>query len=196
MEYVVLQWYGVRGVAMVWGTWCCNGMGYVMLQLYVVRDVAMVWGTWCCNGMGYVVLQWYGVRGAAMVWGTWCCSWFRQYVKRWKVAGLISDRIIRIFHWPNTYLLNNLLTHSMKQSPSSEANRFAATQEISRTLWNPKVHSRIHKYPPTLPILSQLDPVHTPKSHFLKIHLNIILPSTPGFPQLSFSPRFPHQKLT
>ena len=45
MEYVVLQWYGVRGVAMVWGTWCCNGMGYVMLQLYVVRDVAMVWGT-------------------------------------------------------------------------------------------------------------------------------------------------------
>ena len=28
-------------------------------------------------------------------------------------------------------------------------------------------------------ILSQLDPVHTSTSHFLKVYLNIILPSTP-----------------
>jgi hypothetical protein len=34
-------------------------------------------------------------------------------------------------------------------------------------------------------LLSQLNPVHTPTSHFLKIHLNIFLPSTPGSPQCS-----------
>jgi len=46
--------------------------------------------------------------------------------------------------------------------------------------------------PPTFSILSQLDPVHTTQSHFLKIHINIILPSTPGSPQWSLSLRFPH----
>jgi len=60
-----------------------------------------------------------------------------------------------------TYLLTYLLTHSMQQSPSWEANRFSASQEIPHILWTTKVHYRIHKCPPPVPILSQLDPVHT-----------------------------------
>ena len=65
------------------------------------------------------------------------------------------------------------LTYSMEHFPSWEANWFSANQEIPLILWNPKVHYRIHKYPPPVPILSQIDPFHTPASHFLKIHLNL-----------------------
>ena len=75
-------------------------------------------------------------------------------------------------------ILIYLLTHSMEQSPSWEANWFAANQEIHRILWNPKVHHRNHKRPPPVPILSQGHPVPITPSHILKIHLNIILPST------------------
>jgi hypothetical protein len=42
-------------------------------------------------------------------------------------------------------------------------------------------------------ILSQLDPVHIPTSHFLKIHLSIILLSIPGSPKAFLSLRFPQQ---
>ena len=81
----------------------------------------------------------------------------------------------------------------MEQTSSWEANLFSASQEIPRILWNPKVHYHIHKCPPPVSILNQLDPVHTLTSYFLKIHLNIILQSTPGSPKLSVSLRFPHQ---
>jgi hypothetical protein len=57
-----------------------------------------------------------------------------------------------------------ILSYSMEQSPS---------QEIPHILWNPKVRYRTHKCPPPLLIPSQLHPVPTTPSHFLKVEMYI-----------------------
>jgi hypothetical protein len=62
--------------------------------------------------------------------------------------------------------LTNQQTNSMEQSPSWEANSHSANQEIPCLLWNPKVHYRVDKDPPLVPVLSHINSVHNFQLHF------------------------------
>jgi hypothetical protein len=73
-----------------------------------------------------------------------------------------------------TYVTCNMLTNYMELSHSREAASYAAIQELPRILWNIKVHYRVHKSPLLVPILSQINPIHTIRSYDSKIDFNII----------------------
>ena len=81
-----------------------------------------------------------------------------------------------------------IFTYSMEESHFWEGNRFAASQEIPRISWNPMFITAFSRARHLS--LSWGTPIHsTPPSHFLEIHLNIILPSTPGSSKWSLSPQ-------
>jgi len=76
----------------------------------------------------------------------------------------VDNSIARSTDWLTLliYSLTFLLSYSMEQNHSGQANQLSTSQEIPRILWKPKVHYRTYSIPPPLHILNHINPAHAP----------------------------------
>jgi hypothetical protein len=79
----------------------------------------------------------------------------------------------------------------MELSLSLETASCAATQELPRILWNPKVHYRVHKRPALVSILNKTNPLHTIIFYLSKIILILSIQVHLGLPSGYFPSDFP-----
>lgn len=130
--------------------------------------------------------------------GNW--SFSQEYYMVYTTREVFVSRInaYHIYYKQSFWLIKDIkieMMNSMKQSLSWECNRRSDTEEISRTLWNPKFHQRVQKSSPLVHIMRYESSSHT-HSLFIRIHFNNILPSMPKSSKWSHPFSFPNKTFT
>jgi hypothetical protein len=97
-------------------------------------------------------------------------SWLRTH----ELAQFYFYFLFQWLSW-NWFNLNTEITKtdSTETSLSWDAASCAATQEFPNILWSLNIHYCVHKSPPLVPILSQINPGHTTPSYLYKMHLKL-----------------------
>ena len=107
------------------------------------------------------------------------------------ISFIITLHIAAYIFTIYTTLIHNQMTYqSHLQAVCS-----LLSQYILSILLNPKFHYLIHKSPPLVPSLSQINSVHSVPSQLFKVHFNIILPPNLRSTKCCISFRFPHQNI-
>lgn len=105
---------------------------------------------------------------------------------RWDSASSLVPNLLSAQHLRNSNHTANVLTKSLKQSPSWAAKRRPDGQEFSSFLLNHDIHYSVHKTPPTVSNLSHKNPIPAntvfPWTNLiLCFHLRLGLPLLSGF---------------
>jgi hypothetical protein len=72
-----------------------------------------------------------------------------------------KNQLSTLFSDTYNLCLSLKVTNYTEQGPSLEANNISTGQKISHLLWNSNVHYHVHKSLPLVPILSQMNTIHT-----------------------------------
>lgn len=101
-------------------------------------------------------------------------------VERYEYESVLCNKVkFYLFSWTfvngTCRVINLSLTHSLTYSLSWDATNCWVTQEILH-IWNLKIHNCVQYSPPLVPILSLLNPIHSPTPNFFKLYFKTICP--------------------